>query len=86
MYGCPALPTLILDVDGTMTDGGLYLDDGGTQTKRFDVTDGSGIKFFQRAGGTVAFLTGKSSGVVDHRAAELGVSFVMQGRWTNQPA
>jgi 3-deoxy-D-manno-octulosonate 8-phosphate phosphatase (KDO 8-P phosphatase) len=72
-------PVLVLDVDGTMTDGGLYLDDNGVQTKRFDVTDGSGIKYYQRAGGTVAFLTGRSSRVVDHRAAELGVTFVMQG-------
>ena len=71
-------PALVLDVDGTMTDGGLYLDDNGVQAKRFDVTDGSGIKFFQRAGGTVAFLTGRTSRVVDHRAAELGVAFVVQ--------
>jgi 3-deoxy-D-manno-octulosonate 8-phosphate phosphatase (KDO 8-P phosphatase) len=70
---------LILDVDGTMTDGGLYLDDNGVQAKRFDVTDGSGIKYYQRAGGVVAFLTGRSSRVVDHRAAELGVGFVVQG-------
>ncbi|MDD4891791.1 MAG: HAD-IIIA family hydrolase [Phycisphaerae bacterium] len=70
---------LILDVDGTMTDGGLYLDDNGAQAKRFDVTDGSGIKYFQRAGGVVAFLTGRSSKVVDLRAAELGVELVIQG-------
>lgn len=70
---------LILDVDGTMTDGGIYLDDHGGQAKRFDVTDGAGIKYYQRAGGVVAFLTGRSSRVVDLRAAELGVTFVLQG-------
>lgn len=69
---------LVLDVDGTMTDGGLYLDDNGVQAKRFDVTDGTGIKYYQRVGGVVAFLTGRSSRVVEHRAAELGVRFVVQ--------
>lgn len=72
-------PILVLDVDGTMTDGGLYLDDNGVQSKRFDVADGTGIKYYQRVGGTVAFLTGRSSRVVDLRAAELGVRFVLQG-------
>lgn len=61
-----------------MTDGGLYLDDNGVQAKRFDVTDGTGIKYYQRVGGTVAFLTGRQSRVVQLRADELGVRFVLQ--------
>jgi len=77
---------LVLDVDGTMTDGGIYLDDRGVQTKRFDVTDGSGIVYYQRAGGQVAFLTGRSSRVVEVRAAELGVRFVVQGALEKAPA
>lgn len=76
---------LILDVDGTMTDGGLYLDDHGVQAKRFDVNDGAGIKYYQRVGGTVAFLTGRTSRVVEHRAAELGVKFVVQGALDKAP-
>ena len=77
---------LVLDVDGTMTDGGIYLDDHGNQLKRFDATDGSGVKYFQRAGGVVAFLTGRQSRAVQHRAAELGVTFVRQGVFEKESA
>ncbi len=77
---------LVLDVDGTMTDGGIYLDDHGVQTKRFDVTDGSGIVYFHRVGGRVAFLTGRTSRVVQVRADELGVAHVVQGALDKAPA
>ncbi|MCG3181690.1 MAG: 3-deoxy-D-manno-octulosonate 8-phosphate phosphatase KdsC [Phycisphaerae bacterium] len=77
---------LVLDVDGTMTDGGIYLDDHGTQIKRFDVADGSGIKYFQRVGGIVGILTGRSSQVVEHRARELSIGFVVQGALEKEPA
>lgn len=77
---------LILDVDGTMTDGGIILDDNGVQYKRFDAADGAGVKYFQRVGGKVAFLTGRRSRVVEHRAAELGVEHVVQGALDKAPA
>lgn len=70
---------LLLDVDGVLTDGGLYMDDHGLQSKRFNVRDGLGIRLAQRAGLTIGFLTGKQSGIVRHRAAELGVELVAQG-------
>lgn len=70
---------LVLDVDGVLTDGGLYVDDDGKPSKKFNVKDGLGIKLAQRFGIQVAILTGKTSGVVQHRADELGIEHVIQG-------
>ena len=70
---------LVLDVDGVLTDGGLYVDDHGRPSKKFHVRDGLGIKLAQRFGIQVAILTGKTSGVVEHRAKELGIEHVIQG-------
>ncbi|HEX8430007.1 MAG TPA: hypothetical protein VF625_01925, partial [Longimicrobium sp.] len=66
---------LVLDVDGVMTDGGLYL--GATasgeavELKRFEIQDGLGIRMLQDAGITVAIVTGRESRAVALRAAEL---------------
>lgn len=70
---------LVLDVDGVLTDGGLYVDDDGKPSKKFNVKDGLGIKLAQRFGIQVAILTGKTSHVVEHRAKELGIEHVIQG-------
>ena len=70
---------LVLDVDGVLTDGGLYVDDKGRPSKKFNVKDGLGIKLAQRFGIQVAILTGKTSKVVAHRAKELGIEHVIQG-------
>lgn len=64
---------LITDVDGVLTDGGISYTASGEEIKTFDVKDGAGIKHWQRAGGKVAFLTGRGSPVVARRAAELGI-------------
>lgn len=70
---------VICDVDGVLTDGGIYLDGEGRETKKFNVRDGFGIAQWRRAGGRVALLTGRSSGAVGHRAHELGIDTVVQG-------
>lgn len=69
---------LLLDVDGVLTDGGIYIDDRGGETKRFDVRDGQGITLLRRAGIEVGFISGRSSNVVRHRAKELGVKILYQ--------
>jgi 3-deoxy-D-manno-octulosonate 8-phosphate phosphatase (KDO 8-P phosphatase) len=69
---------LLLDVDGVLTDGGIYIDDRGVETKRFDVRDGQGIALLQRAGIRVGIITGRSSNVVRQRARELGIKIVHQ--------
>jgi 3-deoxy-D-manno-octulosonate 8-phosphate phosphatase (KDO 8-P phosphatase) len=70
---------LLLDVDGVLTDGGIFIDDRGDEIKRFNVRDGQGITLLQRAGIQVGFITGRSSNVVRHRARELAVKIVCQG-------
>jgi 3-deoxy-D-manno-octulosonate 8-phosphate phosphatase (KDO 8-P phosphatase) len=69
----------VMDVDGTLTDGRLYFDDHGVETKAFNVRDGLAIKHLQGCGITPAIITGRTSGVVAKRAAELGITELHQG-------
>jgi len=77
---------LVLDVDGVLTDGTVYLGPDGAETKAFHVRDGSGIKYWQRAGKKVAIITGRSSPAVERRAEELGIDAVRQGAKDKLPA
>jgi 3-deoxy-D-manno-octulosonate 8-phosphate phosphatase (KDO 8-P phosphatase) len=70
---------LVLDVDGVMTDGRLIYHDDGTESKAFDVRDGHGIKMLKQAGIETALISGRSSPLVEKRAADLGISEVVQG-------
>lgn len=72
---------LLLDVDGVLTDGRIvYTDtDEATEIKAFHVRDGSGIKYWNRAGGQVAVLSGRSSRAVSRRTAELAIGPLIQG-------
>jgi 3-deoxy-D-manno-octulosonate 8-phosphate phosphatase (KDO 8-P phosphatase) len=70
---------LVLDVDGVLTDGRLYLSAAGEELKVFHVRDGSGLVAVQRAGITVAIISGRDSAAVTRRAAELGIRHVRQG-------
>jgi 3-deoxy-D-manno-octulosonate 8-phosphate phosphatase (KDO 8-P phosphatase) len=69
----------VMDVDGTLTDGGLYLDGQGTEWKRFDVRDGLGLAKLRAAGVTLCIISGRYSAVTQRRAEELGVDLVHQG-------
>jgi 3-deoxy-D-manno-octulosonate 8-phosphate phosphatase (KDO 8-P phosphatase) len=80
-----AVDGLILDIDGVLADGGITYTAGGDEIKTFHVRDGSGIKYWRRAGHPVAFLTGRESPLVERRAAELGVDCVIQGAKTKLP-
>jgi len=73
------IQAIITDVDGVLTDGGLFYDDHGNESKRFHVRDGFAMKAAMRAGIKVAVLTGRTSGVVHHRMTELGVDALVQG-------
>jgi 3-deoxy-D-manno-octulosonate 8-phosphate phosphatase (KDO 8-P phosphatase) len=71
---------LVLDVDGVLTDGSLLVgSDGKESLKIFDSLDGHGIKLLQSTGVTVAIITGRSSGMVEGRARELGIEHVQMG-------
>ncbi|MDD5240415.1 MAG: 3-deoxy-manno-octulosonate-8-phosphatase KdsC [Sulfuricella sp.] len=69
----------IFDVDGVMTDGRLYLTDGGQEFKAFNSLDGHGMKMLQRSGVELAIITGRISQLVALRAANLGVIHLYQG-------
>ncbi|MEA3251263.1 MAG: HAD-IIIA family hydrolase [Pseudomonadota bacterium] len=71
---------LVLDVDGVMTDGQLYFQADGQETKAFSTQDGQGIKLLRHAGIEVAIITGRESPMVARRAAALGIEHVFQGR------
>ena len=74
------------DVDGVLTDGGLYLSEQGETLKRFHILDGLGLKLLQRAGITPAVITGRDSGPLRTRLAALGVSHVHYGTEDKAPA
>ncbi|CCO24243.1 KdsC family phosphatase [Maridesulfovibrio hydrothermalis] len=76
---------LILDVDGVLTDGGLYYDSEGNVTKRFNVQDGLGIKFAQQAGIELAVITGLNHGAVEKRVTELGITEYYPGQREKLP-
>jgi len=69
---------LLLDVDGVMTDGTIYIDADGRETKAFNIYDGSGIHMVRKAGVRVGIITGRQSAIVDFRAQELGIEEVHQ--------
>jgi 3-deoxy-D-manno-octulosonate 8-phosphate phosphatase (KDO 8-P phosphatase) len=74
-----AVRLMAFDVDGVLTDGRLYLADGGGEMKAFHTLDGLGMKLLQSAGVTVALITARQSGMVARRAAELEIAHVFQG-------
>ena len=74
-----AMQVLVLDVDGVLTDGGLWHGPEGELIKRFDVRDGLGIKLLQEAGLEVAFLSGGRGGATEVRAQQLGIRHCLVG-------
>jgi 3-deoxy-D-manno-octulosonate 8-phosphate phosphatase (KDO 8-P phosphatase) len=69
---------LLLDVDGVMTDGGIYSTNSGDEFKKFHAHDGYGIVKLQRAGVKVGIITGRVSKIVERRAEDLGITDVYQ--------
>ncbi|MBI4713116.1 MAG: HAD hydrolase family protein [Planctomycetes bacterium] len=70
---------VIMDVDGVLTDGSIVIDDCGAETQVYDVQDGSGIVYLQRAGIKTAIITARKPKVVRHRAKMLGITELHQG-------
>ena len=65
---------LILDVDGVLTNGGIYTGEMGELMKPFHVRDGLGIRLWQNEGFGTAIITGRASAIVSRRAAELKIA------------
>ena len=76
---------LVLDVDGVLTDGRVVWDEGGRETKFFDIRDGHGLKLLMRAGVEVAWLSGRASRANQVRARELGVTELREGAKVKLP-
>ena len=64
---------VVCDVDGVLTDGGLFYDEDGKVVKRFDVRDGLAVRMLQQAGITVALLSGGRGGASEQRARHLDI-------------
>lgn len=76
-----SIKLLVLDVDGVMTDGGMYVMEDGNEMKKFHTRDGRGIKNLQKKGVPVAFLSGSFNGdAIRKRAERLGIDRVFAGR------
>ena len=76
---------VILDVDGTLTDGGIYYDAQGNEIKRFDAKDGLGIKVGIAAGLEFVIITGRVSPMAERRARELGIQHIISGAQVKYP-
>lgn len=73
------LRLVAFDVDGVLTDGGLYLSDSGEEFKRFNSLDGHGLKMLKASGLELAIITGRTSRCVEQRAKNLGIVRLFQG-------
>ena len=70
---------LAFDVDGVLTDGGLYFDHNGNESKRFHAQDGHGIKILQSIDVDIMIISGRYSKCVKQRGEELGIQRIIQG-------
>ncbi|MCB1978831.1 MAG: HAD hydrolase family protein [Burkholderiaceae bacterium] len=102
MAGAPSLPALrfapelllaaqdvrvaFFDVDGVLTDGGIYYSEAGETLKRFHTLDGHGLKLLQKAGIVPAIITGRDSAPLRLRLAALGVQHAVFGTEDKAPA
>ena len=83
---CRPIELILSDVDGVLTDGGIWYDNQGVELKAFHIRDGLGIKLWQRAGFKFGLLTARTSHIVKLRALELGIDLVRQGFENKLPA
>ena len=74
-----AIRMLVLDVDGVLTDGTIYMGNDGEMFKGFNAKDGMGISYALRNGVEVCIITGRTSEIIRRRAAELGITCVREG-------
>jgi 3-deoxy-D-manno-octulosonate 8-phosphate phosphatase (KDO 8-P phosphatase) len=70
---------MLFDVDGVLTDGKILLHADGTESKQFDIKDGTGLVWAQRAGLRVGLLSARQSASTARRAEQLGITIVHQG-------
>lgn len=77
---CPKdLKLFLTDVDGTLTDGGMYYGSDGTEFKKFNTRDGMGLQMLQRSGVKVGIVTSENVAINENRARKLGLDYLKQG-------
>lgn len=74
-----SIELIVLDVDGTLTDGRITYTQNGDEVKSFSVKDGLAIASWVKLGKHVAIITGRTSKIVERRAKELGIAHFYQG-------
>ena len=72
---------VISDVDGVLTDAGMYYSEAGDELKKFNTRDGMGFKILKEKGIKTALITTENTQVVERRAKKLKVDFLIQGCW-----
>ena len=70
---------LLMDCDGVLTDGRIWLFENGEEQKGFHTRDGLGIDLWHRAGLTSGIISGRESSAVERRARALGMTYIWQG-------
>mgnify|MGYP003290576043 CR=1 FL=1 len=70
----------LTDVDGTLTDGGMYYTENGDEQKKFNTRDGLGIRLLREAGIKVGIITSENTKIVETRAKKLNVDYLYQGK------
>jgi 3-deoxy-D-manno-octulosonate 8-phosphate phosphatase (KDO 8-P phosphatase) len=71
---------LLMDCDGVLTDGRIWIFENGEEQKGFHTRDGLGLELWHRAGFTSGIISGRTSTAVERRAQALGITYVWQGR------
>lgn len=70
----------LTDVDGTLTDGGMYYSADGDVMKKFNTRDGMGLQLLQKTGVKVGIITSENTAIVTRRAEKLGIDYLVQGK------
>ena len=76
---CRRIRILVSDVDGVLTDGGMYYAEHGDELKKFNVRDGAGVALLQASGIAVGTMTGESTELVVRRMNKIGMQFTLTG-------
>jgi 3-deoxy-D-manno-octulosonate 8-phosphate phosphatase (KDO 8-P phosphatase) len=73
------IKAILTDVDGVLTDGGIYFSSNGEEIKKFNVKDGQIVSFLQQENIFVGIITGRKSSIVETRVEELNLDYFQQG-------
>lgn len=76
----PQIKLFLSDVDGTLTDGGMYYSEKGDELKKFNTRDGMGFQLLREAGIKTGIITSENTEIVANRAKKLKIDFLVQGK------